>query len=104
MEDNSLIREYTDPAVYDSNLDLLLGLYTYSLIATPPRTRSYNYLPTWEDVFYETRYNNALLDYEYELKRIHDMETWKMKSDAQRIIDDLESDLKRAKERAKEED
>jgi hypothetical protein len=80
------------PAIAD---DLLLSLYYYSLINRPAyQTRRYNYLPTWKDVFYEDRYKNALLDYEYKLQEINRMETWKLEMEVQRLIDDL----KRAKE------
>ena len=95
-----------DPTPYDPSLDLLLGLYYYSLIASPHqtryyhpliapyRTRRYGYLPTWEDVLYESYLDDALTNYENKLKSINRMETWKLEMEVQRLIDDL----KRAKE------
>jgi len=79
------------PAVTD---DLLLGLYCYPLIAAPYRTRKYNYLPTWKDVLYEQDLDRFLLDYEYKLKSIDDMQMFQMELKVQQLIDDL----KRAKE------
>ena len=79
---------------YDPTLDLLLGLYISSLIAAPPRIHNYNYLPTWKDVLYEQDLDHALIDYEYKLRSINRMETWKLEMEVQRLMDDL----KRAKE------
>jgi len=75
------------PAVTD---DLLLGLYYYPLIAAPYRTRNYNYLPTWNDVLYDSELDQALVEYEYKLKSINDMQIFQMELKVQQLIDDLE--------------
>jgi len=98
-----------DPAPYDPNLDLLLGLYAASLIATPYQTR-YSYRPLSRYSFYlpppaslspvykylwiQSEIDNELRDYKYRLQGINDMEIWKLKREVQQLIDDL----KRAKE------
>jgi len=106
---------------YDPARELLLGFYISSLITNPPKAHndlllsSYYYpliiprvqkfgsLPTWEDVLYdmevESAIRNQLRDYESEVEHINDMELWRLKTDTQRMIDDIES----AKERAKDE-
>ena len=106
---------------YDPARELLMGFYISSLITNPPKGRndlllsSYYYppiiprvqkfgsLPTWEDVLYdmevESAIRNQLRDYESEVEHINDMELWRLKTDTQRMIDDIES----AKERAKDE-
>lgn len=109
-----------DPNPYDPSLDLLLGLCAYSLIANPyqsqyyypfiaPYLSGYSYCPpdVWKawtplqrSLWIQSSRENELRDYEYKLKSINDMETWQLKMDVQRIIDDL----KRAKEEAEEKD
>jgi hypothetical protein len=75
--------------------DLLLGLYYYPLLSPPYRTcRNYNYLPTWNDVLYDSELDQALVEYEYKLKSINDMQIFQMELKVQQLIDDL----KRAKE------
>jgi hypothetical protein len=92
---------------------LLLGLYYYSLINTPYQTRwNYNYLPnsycppsiwkTWSplqrSIWLESALDSELRSYEYKLKSINDMETWKLKMEVQRLMDDLKSEKERAED------
>jgi len=81
--------------------NLLLSSYYYPLII--PRVQKFGTLPTWEDVLYDMKVESAiedqLRDYERKIQSINDMETWKLKMDTQRMIDNIES----AKERAKDE-
>jgi len=74
--------------------DLLLGLYYYPLVSPPVQKPRSSYSSAWDYVFYDYDYNHALLDYEYKLKSINDMQMFQMELKVQQLIDDL----KRAKE------
>jgi hypothetical protein len=111
---------------YDPTFDLLLGLYTASLITNPPRTRysyrplsmgsaldlswlsqippKYNYLPppstlspVYKSLWIQSEIESELRDYEYKLKSIHEMEMFQMKLDVQGLIDDLKREMERVK-------
>jgi len=71
--------------------DLLLGLYYYSLISPPVQKPRSSYSSAWDYVFYDYDYNHALLDYEYKLQDIHDMEMFKLEMEVRRIINELKS-------------
>jgi hypothetical protein len=98
---------------YDSNIDLLLGFYYYSLIATPPyRIRNYNYLansycpprvwaawsPLQRSLWIESALDDELRNYEDEIWWINFREKMKIESEVQRLIDDLKREMERAKE------
>jgi len=80
--------------------NLLLSSYYYPLII--PRVQKFGTLPTWEDVLYDMKVESAiedqLRDYERRIQSINDMETWKLKMDTQRMIDNIESANERAKD------
>jgi len=93
---------------YDSNIDLLLGLYYYPLIGTPSQDRyfyhQYNYLPppaslspVYKSLWIQSEIESELRDYEYKLKSIHDMEMFQMKLDVQGLIDDLKREMEKVK-------
>ena len=84
--------------------DLLLGLYYYPVIydypsryssyLPPPKTLS----PIYKSLWIESEIENEIRSYEYRLKSINDMEIWKLKMEAQRLMDDLKREMERAKE------
>ena len=79
----------------DSSLDILLGLYAFSLIKNPSRYPFYLYQPYLYSPFYS--FSNLMV-YESMIESINRMETFKLSMEVQRIIDELKREAAKIKD------
>jgi len=82
----------------DSNLELLLGLYAFSLIKNPSKCLPYLYSPYIFSPFYPFGSFHELMVYESMLQSINRMETFKLSFEIQRILDELKREAAKIKD------
>lgn len=79
----------------DSSLDLLLGLYAFSIIRNPSTYPLYSYNPY---LFSPLDSFSGLMVYESMLQSINRMETLKFSFEIQRILDELKREAAKIKD------
>jgi hypothetical protein len=79
----------------DSSLDLLLGLYAFSIIKNPDKYPFYLYQPYLFSPF--NSFSNLMV-YESMLQSINRMETFKLSFEIQRILDELKREAAKIKD------
>jgi len=79
----------------DSSLDLLLGLYAFSIIKNPDKYPFYLYQPYLFSPF--NSFSNLMV-YESMLESINRMETFKLSFEIQRILDELKREAAKIKD------
>lgn len=79
----------------DTTLDLLLGLYAFSLIKNPSKYPFYLYNPYIFSPFYSF---HDLMVYQSMLESMSRMETFKLSMEVQRILDELKREAAKIKD------